>query len=124
MVKQEVSHKVSGLIFLLARKSGGEFIHAKPEISASEVAGKLGRVNFGFISATFDTKIVSEVFPSIPTPVTGNTLKVAGSISPKVKDFSTPIQLVRSLFFLPPLMVTESHFSFRTTGMVRKLHTA
>lgn len=63
-------------------------------MSANEIAQKLGKINFGFISATYDPKIVSEIFPSIPTPVNAKTLKISGSISPTVRDFSTLVQLV------------------------------
>jgi len=85
------------LLKIWARKSGGDYVNVRG-MSPKLVVDKLGRNTYGFISATFDKSVVSEVFPSIPTTINGTTFKISGKITQKNEEqkdleFKTYIQL-------------------------------
>jgi hypothetical protein len=55
-----------------AKKSGGQYFKLTETDNVEDLVAKLGKPSFGFISAEFDKSMISEVYPSIPTSISGN----------------------------------------------------
>jgi len=66
----------------LARKSGGEYFDLNSTTaSASEIVSKLGNSKFQYLFAEIDGAVVSEIYPSLPSPVQGKQFTIAGKIN-------------------------------------------
>ena len=85
------------LLKIIARKSGGEYYSIKNN-NYDEHVQSLGKPQFAFLFATVDTNIVTDIFPTIPTRVTGASFKLAGKLDYKAlkasKSEFTQITLV------------------------------
>ncbi len=66
---------------ILARMSGGESFKITSSTVFSTIVQSLGKPVFRYLGAEFDKTLITEVFPSAPTPVSGTDFKVAGKIS-------------------------------------------
>ncbi|MCB9086838.1 MAG: DUF2135 domain-containing protein [Calditrichae bacterium] len=66
-----------GYLEYLARSSGGVYLNLQ-RLTVAEAAAQLTRRPFRFISAEYDRRAVSEIYPSLPEVVDDGTLSLAG----------------------------------------------
>lgn len=66
-----------GYLEYLARSSGGVYLNLQ-RLTVAEAAAQLARRPFRFISAEYDRRAVSEIYPSLPEVVDDGTFSLAG----------------------------------------------
>lgn len=66
-----------GYLEYLARSSGGVYLNLQ-RLTVAEAAAQLTRPPFRFISAEYDRRAVSEIYPSLPEVVDDGTFSLAG----------------------------------------------
>jgi hypothetical protein len=82
------------LLNILAKRSGGLFFNISGEFHANEVIPKLGNnQGFGFLYATYDHDLISEVLPAAATLLTNNCFKLVGRIKRKAHHMKTKMTL-------------------------------
>lgn len=70
----------------VAQKSGGSYINLCNK-TQNEALGQLCNVQYNFIRAEYDGQKISEVYPSMPTPVTGS-FSMSGIMKSKEADIT------------------------------------
>jgi expansin (peptidoglycan-binding protein) len=67
---------------LVARKSGGEYFDLNSTTSSTaEIVSKLGNTKFQYLFAEIDGAVVSEIYPSLPSPISGKQFTISGKIN-------------------------------------------
>jgi len=64
-----------------AKKSGGEYFKLAETENVRDIVSRFGQPSFGFLSAEFDKSIITEVYPSVPTSISGTDFKIAGKLT-------------------------------------------